>query len=146
MSDHCALDANQNPLPANEILFYNSESDETPLPPIKGTSFLFELSNMANQPLEPRRSTRSRQTDKLTESLAAEKQDEDGKLIRVKQRALPPRKAANKSVVLSSDEEDDDFQSDSDSSDDSDSCPSLMSLDNDEVFFFPFLYSPTTCF
>lgn len=41
MSDQCALDAKGNPLPAEDIIFYNSESDETPLPSSKGMFIFF---------------------------------------------------------------------------------------------------------
>ncbi|KAJ6454440.1 hypothetical protein C8R47DRAFT_224935 [Mycena vitilis] len=121
MSDQCALDAAGNSLPAEKILFYASESDETPIP--KGN--------------EPRRSLRSRDTDRLTQSLLVEKQDEEGNVIPVKTRSAPrARKVATHSggALSSSDEDDGDFVgSEADSGDDSDDCPSLVSLDNDEI-------------
>ncbi|KAJ7833665.1 hypothetical protein B0H13DRAFT_1914471 [Mycena leptocephala] len=137
MSNQCALDARGNPLPTEDIVFYHSESDDTPLLSSKGLYLLLFHKHLLIVSPEPRRSTRQRQTDKLTQSLAAEKQDKDGNSIPTKVRA-PVRKAVRQpnTVVFSSDEDDNDFEgssSDSDSSDDSDSCPSLMSLDNDEI-------------
>ncbi|KAJ6526319.1 hypothetical protein B0H19DRAFT_1275688 [Mycena capillaripes] len=64
MADQCALEADGNLLPASAIDFYESESDTKALPPTNGL----------------RRSTRKRDTDKWTQSLAAEKEDDDGKL------------------------------------------------------------------
>ncbi|KAJ7863906.1 hypothetical protein B0H13DRAFT_2281978, partial [Mycena leptocephala] len=137
MSDQCALDARGNPLPTEDIFPYHSESDDTPLSSSKGLYLLLFHKHLLIVSPEPCRSTRQRQTDKLTQSLAVEKQDEDGNSIPIKVRA-PVRKAVRQPniMVFSSDEDDDDFEvsdSDSDSSDDSDSCPSLVSLDNDEI-------------
>ncbi|KAJ7480416.1 hypothetical protein B0H11DRAFT_1990130, partial [Mycena galericulata] len=72
MSTQPARDANGDLLPTEKITFYQSESDETPISSTK----------------EPRRSTRARQTDKLAESLTAEKQDEDGNPIPAKVRTV----------------------------------------------------------
>ncbi|KAJ7793441.1 hypothetical protein B0H13DRAFT_2393670 [Mycena leptocephala] len=63
MTDQCARDANGNLKDASEIDFHDSESDTKALPP-KST--------------ELRRGTRERDTNKLAQSLAAEKTDDDG--------------------------------------------------------------------
>ena len=87
--------------------------------------------------LELRRSVRERKTDRLVKSLAAEKEDDDGNPIPTKMSAPGPRKVAHKSnpaLLSSSDDEDDDFIA-SESSDDDSDCPSLVSLDHDEVYF-----------
>ncbi|KAJ7701611.1 hypothetical protein B0H14DRAFT_3649922 [Mycena olivaceomarginata] len=103
-----------------DIEFYESESDTKAIP-AKSTGL--------------RRGTRKRETDKLTESLAAEKADDDGNPFfegPKKSRARVSRvKAVPESV---SDQEDDDFElpdlvdpSDSEGSDDE------MDVDNDEL-------------
>ncbi|KAJ7876647.1 hypothetical protein B0H13DRAFT_2347527 [Mycena leptocephala] len=135
MSDQCALDAHGNRLPAEDIVFYNSESDETPISSSKGSL-----------------PTRQRQTGRLAQSLAAEKQDDDGNSIAPRAPAAPVREIDSHlpapGVAESSDEEDDDFVgSGAESDSDSDSCPSLMSLDNEEVFcplFLPLLFFSLT--
>ncbi|KAJ6610653.1 hypothetical protein B0H10DRAFT_2437905 [Mycena sp. CBHHK59/15] len=63
MSDQPARDANGNLRDAADMEFYESESDTRPLP--------------APSAPQPRRGDRKRATDKLTESLAAEKADDD---------------------------------------------------------------------
>ncbi|KAJ7933264.1 hypothetical protein B0H13DRAFT_1856294 [Mycena leptocephala] len=121
MSDKPARDANGNLRDAADMEFYESESDTRPLP--------------APSAPQPRRGDRKRATDKLTESLAAEKADDDGNafVARPKRsRAKAPRvKAVPESV---SDQEDSDFElpdlvdpSDSEGSDDE------MDVDNTEL-------------
>ncbi|KAJ7709261.1 hypothetical protein B0H16DRAFT_1481047 [Mycena metata] len=98
MAAQCALDGAGNLLPASSITFYESESDDKPI----------AASSTENG---PRRGGRKRNTDRLTQSLAAEAQDDDGNTAAP--RAPRPR-AANaaraKFVPESpSDEEDADF-------------------------------------
>lgn len=96
----------------------------------------------------PRRGGRKRNTDKLTELLAAEKQDEHGNTIPVKaSRTSKPRLAKSKAksteavAVDASDEDDDDYNdlpalvepSDSEGSDNELSDDSDDELDNEEV-------------
>ncbi|KAJ6549522.1 hypothetical protein DFH09DRAFT_1086769 [Mycena vulgaris] len=66
MADQCAVSSGGDLFDASNILFYGSESDETALPTVT-----------IDQPPQ-RRSTRKTQTDRLTQSLAAEHEDEDG--------------------------------------------------------------------
>ncbi|KAJ7907502.1 hypothetical protein B0H13DRAFT_1879547 [Mycena leptocephala] len=115
MSPQCARDADGNLKDASEIEFYDSESDDKPLPAVQGGPV--------------RRSTRRRQTDRLTESLAAENADEDGNPQMKRAPRAPcagaPRAPRTKIVPeTQSEEEDDDFDmpglesvSDSDDSD-----------------------------
>ncbi|KAJ7239078.1 hypothetical protein C8J57DRAFT_1478487 [Mycena rebaudengoi] len=108
---------------ASEILFYNSESDDIPLP------------NALTGVL--RRGGRKRNTDKLTESLAAEHADENGNAkTKSAHHASGPHAPRVKTVPETlSEEEDDDFEmpgleevSDSDDSDSGDE-----DIDNDEI-------------
>ncbi|KAJ6611565.1 hypothetical protein B0H10DRAFT_2192880 [Mycena sp. CBHHK59/15] len=121
MSDQPARDANGNLRDSADMEFYESESDTRPLP--------------APSAPQPRRGDRKRATDKLTESLAAEKADDDGNAFMARpkrSRAKAPRvKAVPESV---SDQEDSDFElpdlvdpSDSEGSNDE------MDVDNTEL-------------
>ncbi|KAJ7135710.1 hypothetical protein C8R44DRAFT_952191 [Mycena epipterygia] len=110
---------------ASEIEFYNSESDEKALPAVS-----------TEGPI--RRSTRKRQTDKLTAILAAEHADEDGNpQTKHVPRVGAPRAPRVKTVPETpSEEEDDDFEmpdlraaSDSEDSDSEDE-----DVDNDEFW------------
>ncbi|KAJ7491621.1 hypothetical protein B0H11DRAFT_2399054 [Mycena galericulata] len=103
------------------------------IPKAKACPYSSAINEFLTSPSEPRRSTRQRQTDRLTASLAAEKQDENGDSIPVKARPVAGRKVPRPSAVVSSSDEDDGDFSGSDSGEDSDSCPSLMSLDNEEI-------------
>ncbi|KAJ6608864.1 hypothetical protein B0H10DRAFT_1955084 [Mycena sp. CBHHK59/15] len=120
MSDQCARNANGNLKDASEIEFYESESDAKPLPT--------KLTKLHH-------GTRKRDTDKLAQSLAAEKANNDGNPFiegPKRSRAKAPRiKAVPESV---SDQEDNDFElpdlidpSHSEGSDDE------MDIDNDEI-------------
>ncbi|KAJ7844559.1 hypothetical protein B0H13DRAFT_1908819 [Mycena leptocephala] len=131
MANQCALDANGALLDASDIQFYQSESDEKALPVV------------SSEPPQ-RRSTRKRKTDRLTESLAAEKVDDDGQ-------PLAPRVPRARATVTTrikllpesvSDEEDEDFddlpdlEEVSHSSDEgSDSESDVEMVDNEETFY-----------
>ncbi|KAJ7938819.1 hypothetical protein B0H13DRAFT_1851401 [Mycena leptocephala] len=65
MAHQCALDETGSLKDASDVVFYESESDEKALPAVP-----------SDQP--QRRSSRKRQTDRLTESLAAQHADDDG--------------------------------------------------------------------
>ncbi|KAF7344637.1 hypothetical protein MVEN_01623900 [Mycena venus] len=103
MSDaQCAWDSDGNLKDASEIELYSSESDDKPIPTAQTAT---------------RRSTRKRQTDKLTEGLTAEHADADGnpqtKRAPVAPRAGAPRAPRVKRVPETrSEEEDDDFDAD----------------------------------
>ncbi|KAJ7242281.1 hypothetical protein C8J57DRAFT_1477478 [Mycena rebaudengoi] len=123
MSDQSALNADNSVKDASEILFYNSESDDIPLP------------NALTGVL--RRGGRKRNTDKLTESLAAEHADENGNAkTKSAHHASGPRAPRVKTVPETlSEEEDDDLEmpgleevSDSNDSDSEDE-----DIDNDEI-------------
>ncbi|KAJ6609173.1 hypothetical protein B0H10DRAFT_2194010 [Mycena sp. CBHHK59/15] len=113
----CARDSDGNLKDASEIEFYESESDDKPMPAV------------SNEGPTRRISTRKRHTDKLTESLAAEHADDDGnpEVTRASRalRAGGTRAPRAKFVPeTQSEEEDDDFDmpaledpSDSDASD-----------------------------
>ncbi|KAJ6609450.1 hypothetical protein B0H10DRAFT_2225969 [Mycena sp. CBHHK59/15] len=115
MSDQPAWDANGNLRDAADMEFYESESD--------------------TRPLTAPSAHRKRATDKLTESLAAEKADDDGNAFVAhpkRSRAKAPRVKAVPEFV--SDQEDSDFElpdlvdpSDSEGSDDE------MDVDNTEL-------------
>ncbi|KAF8144480.1 hypothetical protein K438DRAFT_1782764 [Mycena galopus ATCC 62051] len=62
MSDQCARDSNGNLKDATDITFYESESDEKPLPSVSGMVL-------------SRCSARTRNTNRFTKSLAAQKAD-----------------------------------------------------------------------
>ncbi|KAJ7793168.1 hypothetical protein B0H13DRAFT_2689699 [Mycena leptocephala] len=97
MCDQPARDANGNLRDAADMEFYESESDTRPLPAPSGP--------------QPRRGNRKRETDKLTQSLTAEKADDDGNPFVAhpkRSRAKAPRvKAVPESI---SDQEDSDFE------------------------------------
>ncbi|KAJ6582858.1 hypothetical protein B0H10DRAFT_1962360 [Mycena sp. CBHHK59/15] len=123
----CAWDSGGNLKDASEIEFYNSESDDKPIPAASSAT---------------RRSTRKRQTDKLTKSLAAEHAGEDGNPQLKRAPAAPhagaPRAPRTKRVPETwSEEEDDDFDSDmpalEDVSDSDASDSEGEPLDNNEI-------------
>ncbi|KAJ6550103.1 hypothetical protein B0H19DRAFT_1264968 [Mycena capillaripes] len=124
MADQCTLDEAGNLLPASSIDFYESESDEKPLNTTSGKTH--------------RRSSRKRNTDRLTESLAAEVDDDNGNALVPR---VPRPRAANSACVKfvpesPSEEEDTDFSDSelpelldvSDSEDEYDS-----DVDNDQI-------------
>ncbi|KAJ7081954.1 hypothetical protein C8R44DRAFT_992262 [Mycena epipterygia] len=123
MSVQCAHDDDGHLKDASEIEFYNSESDEKALPAVSNEGPI-------------RRSTRKRQTDKLTAILAAEHADEDGNpQTKHVPRVGAPRAPRVKTVPETPSEEDDDFEmpdlraaSDSEDSDSEDE-----DVDNDEI-------------
>ncbi|KAJ6481152.1 hypothetical protein C8R45DRAFT_1151991 [Mycena sanguinolenta] len=127
MSDaQCALDPNGKLKDASEILFYDSESDDKP------------ISVSATRPT--RRSTRKRQTDKLTESLEAEHADEDGNLQMKRAPAASRAPRVKRVPETQSEEEDEDFDSDmpglqplSDSDDSAGEESDCELIDNDEI-------------
>ncbi|KAJ6609421.1 hypothetical protein B0H10DRAFT_477745 [Mycena sp. CBHHK59/15] len=130
MSDaQCARDSDGNLKDASEIEFYNSESDDKLIPAASSAT---------------RRSTRKRQSDKLTESLAAEHADADGH-PQMKRAPAAPRAGASRAPRVKrvpetrSEEEDDDFDSDMPALEDVSDSDALDSegepLDNDELCF-----------
>ncbi|KAJ7808621.1 hypothetical protein B0H13DRAFT_2385778 [Mycena leptocephala] len=126
MSDQCALDSGGQLKDASDIDFYDSESDEKALP-------------RAPPDDAPRRSSRKRLTDKLTESLAAENADEDGNpLMKRAPRASAARVERVKIVPeTQSEEEDENFEmpalQDVSDSEDDNSDSENEGVGNDEV-------------
>ncbi|KAJ7429252.1 hypothetical protein B0H11DRAFT_2266386 [Mycena galericulata] len=124
MSDQCALNADGSLRDASEIDFYESESDTKTLPASSA---------------ELRRGTWKRDTDRLAESLAAQKADDDGNpFVEVPKRRARASTARVKAVPESvSDQEDDDYDLpdlvDASDSEDSDG---EMEIDNDEIASF----------
>jgi hypothetical protein len=147
MADQCALGTSGTLLDASDIPFYESESDEKALPAVSsGVSPFFITyilwNNVCISELPQRRSTRKRQTDRMTQYLAAEKADDDGqppapRVPRARATGATRTKFIPESV---SDEEDEDFddlpdlEEVSHSSDEgSDSESDFDMVDNEEV-------------
>ncbi|KAJ7903168.1 hypothetical protein B0H13DRAFT_1882230 [Mycena leptocephala] len=120
MSDQCTLDANGNLRDASEIDLYESESDTKALPA---------------KSRELRWGTRKRETDKLTDSLKAQKADDDGNpFVDRPKRAKATTTRVKKVLESISDQDDDDYEipdlieaSDSEASDDE------TDIDNEEI-------------
>ncbi|KAJ7936410.1 hypothetical protein B0H13DRAFT_1853473 [Mycena leptocephala] len=129
MSEQCARDSNGNLKDATDITFYESESDEKALPPVSGA-------------VPSRRSTRTRNTEKLTTSLAAEKADDDGNApAQRRSNAGAPRPRIKHVPESTSDEEGEDFddlpvlEDVSYSSDEGESDSEDFGVDHDEIAY-----------
>lgn len=93
--------------------------------------FIFDANFTAK---EPRRSIRKRRTDKLSESLAAEQQDDDGNPIVSKHRIQKPRASKPRPITTVLDEDDDEDDGDfTDASASQSDSASEMEIDNEEV-------------